>query len=407
MAERRTPLYDLHVRLGAEMVKGGGDYWYPLSYSSAVEEHRNTRSNVGIQDLSTMGEVDIKGPGAERLLQYLCVNEIRDLFPGQVRYTTMVNEEGGIVDDVTIYKFGEEHFMVVTSSGPRKSTAAWISEHAHGASAYVNDISAAIGFISVQGPRSRELLSNVIEDVDFEALRFFRFQRGRLEDVELIVSRSGYTGELGYELYTPAESAIWIWETIQSFGSDFGLMPYGVRAMQSLRIEKAFPLYGPDISEDVTPFHLGLDRWIRFDKRDFLGREALLEQQEMGLDRRWVGMVLESNTPASLNDPIYNVGDIKNFRETYYSGSDSGDQEDAFSPGGEQVGWVTSSARGHTVDKMLALGFVDVSFSWPGAKLAVIAGGRPVLATVTTTPFFDPGARRIRGRYPRTLENRP
>lgn len=401
MADRRTPLYDVHVRLGAQMVKGGGDYWFPQSYTSAVDEHNNTRANVGMQDLSTMGEVDIKGPGAERLINHLVVNEIRDLFPGQVRYTTIVNEEGGIVDDVTVYKFGEEHFMIVTSSGPRKQSFRWIAEHAIGASAYVSDVSGAIALISVQGPRSGDLLRSVVEEVDFDALKFFWFGRGRIDDCEFIVSRSGYTGELGYELYVPAEEAAFIWETLHRRGQDFGLLPYGVRAMQSLRIEKAFPLYGPDISTEATPFHLGLDRWIRFDKRDFIGREALLEQQATGLDQRWVGLILESDKAATGGDPIYNVADIKNFRARIMTGAEAGQQEDPFAAGGQQVGRVTSSARGYSVGKMLALGFVDVAYSWPGAKLAVGVGGRPVLATVTTTPFFDPQGLRMRGKGPR------
>lgn len=399
MTERRTPLYDVHVRAGAQMVKGGGDFWFPLSYSGAAEEHTNTRENVGMQDLSTMGEVDIKGPGAERLVNHLCVNEIRDLFPGQVRYTTMCDEDGGIVDDVTVYKFGEEHFMIVTSSGPRKQSAAWIAENARGASAYVNDVTGAIALISVQGPRSRDLLSSAIDDVDFAGLRFFRFQRGRLGEVDLLVSRSGYTGELGYELYVPAEEAAWVWEELTRRGGEYGLLPYGVRAMQSLRIEKALPLYGPDISRDVTPFHLGLDRWIRFDKRDFVGRDALLEQQEMGLDRRWVGLFLDSSKPAALNDSIYNVADLKNFREKYFTGSRAGQQEDPFEAGHQQVGHITSSAQGYSVGKMLALAYVDVAFAWPGAKLVVDSGGQPVLSTVTQTPFFDPAGMRVRGRY--------
>ncbi len=161
MSERRTPLYEIHLRTASKMVKGGGDYMFPLSYTSPLEEHINTRTNVGMQDLSTMGEVDIKGPGAERLINRLLVNEIRDMHPGQVRYSSMCNEEGGIMDDITVYKFGDEHFMIVTSSGPRLKSAEWISEHASGMSAYVTDQSGSIALISVQGPRSRDFLLNI------------------------------------------------------------------------------------------------------------------------------------------------------------------------------------------------------------------------------------------------------
>ena len=147
--ERRTPFYDYHLRNSAQLVKNGGDFMFPLQYTSAVEEHLNTRLNVGMQDLSTMGEVDIKGPGAERLINRLIVNEIRDLMPGQARYSSMVNEDGGIVDDITVYKFSDDHFMIVTSSGPRKKTARWIMDYAEGSSAYATDVIAAIALLVV------------------------------------------------------------------------------------------------------------------------------------------------------------------------------------------------------------------------------------------------------------------
>lgn len=402
MTERRTPLYDIHAR-AAQMIKGGGDYLYPLSYTSPVEEHLNTRTNVGMQDLSTMGEVDVKGPGAERLLNRLLVNEIQDMEPGQVRYSTMCREDGGIVDDITVYKFDDEHFMVVTSSGPRKKTARWIADHAMGASAYVTDISASVALPVVQGPRSRDFLSSIVEGADLERLRFFRFAPGRIGETEVVISRSGYTGELGYELYTPAEEAAWLWDFLLQAGRDFGLRPYGVAAMQSLRIEKAFPLYGPDISEAQTPFHLGLDRWIAFKKRDFIGREALLRVQEAGLDERWVGLVVQGDIPASPNAPIFSVADVATFREKMFTSSEAGDYLDEELPGDRAIGRVTSSAKGHSVGKMLALGFVRTSHAWPGSRLLVSVNGRPTPATVAPTPFFDPEGVRLRAKGPRKV----
>lgn len=402
MPERRTPLYDIHRRTASKIVKGGGDYLYPLSYTSPREEHRNTRQNVGMQDLSTMGEIDIKGPGAERLINRLLVADIHDMHPGQLRYSTMCNEDGGVVDDVTVYKFGEEHYMVVTGSGPRKQTAHWIADHAVGMSAYPNDVSGAIALISVQGPRSRDFLTEIAEDVDLETLRFFWFERGVINETELIVSRSGYTGELGYELYVPAEEAASLWEHLEAKGKAFGLMPYGVAAMQSLRIEKAFPLYGPDISQDVTPFHVGLDRWIAFDKRQFIGRDALLELQDAGLDERLTGLVLDSEVPAQKGNAIYSISDISTIREKMFTGSEAGDEFDP-ETAGELVGEVTSSARGHSLDKTLALGFVRTTHTYPGAKLLVMVNDRPTVATVTATPFFDPEGVRVRAKGPRKV----
>lgn len=400
MTERRTPLYDIHLRTASKMVKGGGDYLYPLSYTSPVEEHTNTRTNIGMQDLSTMGEVDVKGPGAERLLNRLVVNELRDMHPGQVRYTSMCNEEGGIVDDITVYKFGDEHFMVVTSSGPRKKTARWIADHSVGMSAYVTDLSGAVGFLSVQGPRSIQLLADVVEDVDIEVLKFFRFTDAVINGTEVLISRSGYTGELGYELYIPSEETARIWEYLLNLKKNYGLMPYGVAAMQSLRIEKAFPLYGPDIDETRTPFEVGLHRWIRFDKRDFVGRDALLQLQDFGLQRRWVGFELEGNSPAKTGDRIFSIADISTFREKMYSGSEAGDSFD-LEKAGVEIGTVTSSARGHTVGKVLGLGYIQVSHAWLGNRILVEVNDKPTLAKVVETPFFDRDNVRMRAKGPR------
>ena len=404
MSERRTPLYEIHLRTASKMVKGGGDYMFPLSYTSPLEEHINTRTNVGMQDLSTMGEVDIKGPGAERLVNRLLVNEIRDMHPGQVRYSTMCNEEGGIMDDITVYKFGDEHFMIVTSSGPRLKSAEWISDHASGMSAYVTDQSGSIALISVQGPRSRDFLLNITQEADLENQRFFWFSRGLINDTRVLISRSGYTGELGYELYIPAEEAAVMWEYLLQSGAGYGILPYGVTAMQSLRIEKALPLYGPDIDETRNPFQLGLNRWIRFDKRQFIGRDALLQIQDMGLDERWTGMELDSKVPAKTGERIFSIADISTVREKMFTGSEAGDEFD-IETAGELVGEVTSSAVGHSLEKTLALGFVRVTHTYPGAQLLVEVNGRPTLAKVVNTPFFDPGGVRLRARGPRKISD--
>jgi aminomethyltransferase len=370
---------------------------FPLSYTSGLEEHVNTRTNVGMQDISSMGEVDVKGAGAERLLNRLAVNEIIGMEPGQVRYTTLCDEQGGIVDDVTVYKFHDEHFMVVTSSGPRKQTVRWLADHAIGTSTFVTDISAAVALPVVQGPRSRELLRSVVQEADINRLNFFRFVPAVINGSELLLSRSGYTGELGFELYTPAEEAGALWEFLLQAGKEYGLQPYGVQAMNSLRVEKGFPLYGNDINLDYTPFHVGLDRWIRFKKRDFIGRDALLQVQESGIHERWVGLTLDAKSPANVNDPVYSIADIAAFEELQFSGAEAEESKDAALPG-EPLGHVTISAKGHSVGKMLAMAYVRTTHAWPGSKMIVISNGRPVVATVTQTPFFDPGGARLRAK---------
>lgn len=398
MPERRTPLYDYHVR-HAEMVRGGGEFLFPFAFTTPVEEHLNTRQNAGMQDLSTMGEVDIKGPGAERLINRLLVNEVRDLLPGQVRYSTMVNEDGGIVDDVTAYKFHDEHWMIVTSSAPRKKSFRWINEHAQSMSAYCTDLTGAIALLSVQGPRSRELLKTVAQGVDLDRLKFFHFARAAMEGTDLLISRSGYTGELGYELYVPSEEALGLWEHLLKAGREFGLRPYGTAAMQSLRIEKALPLAGPDIPDDEsrTPFHLGLDRWIRFDKQDFVGREALLRQQEMGIGERWVGLHVEGEIAPRAGARVLAVGDIAPQRRVRKTGARAGEAIEPRAAGG-QIGAVTSAARGHSVGKLLALAYVQTTHAFPGAQVLIEVEGEPRAARIAPTPFFDPAGVRLRGK---------
>lgn len=369
--ERRSPLYDYHTRHARKMMKGGGDYMVPDQYAAAAEEHANTRSNVGMQDLSTMGEMDIKGPDAEKFLDRVVVNDIRGMDVGQVRYTTMCNAKGGVVDDVTVYRRGEQHYMIVTSSGPRKRVAAWLAEQSASMGAHVTDISAAIALPVVQGPRSRDFLSSIAKECDLTALRFFRFTTARILETEVLISRSGYTGELGYEIYTPAEEAAVVWDALLEAGKAFGLMPYAVLAMQTLRLEKAFPLYGVDITEEVTPFHVGLDRWIRFDGRAFIGRDALLQVRDKGVDRRWVGLVLEGDVAAAVRDEVLDES-------------------------GASVGYVTYSNRGHTVGRLLAMAYVSADRAAAGTPLTVRCTGGPVRGQVARTPFFDPEGARIR-----------
>ncbi|MCB0143428.1 MAG: aminomethyltransferase family protein, partial [Caldilineaceae bacterium] len=228
-------------------------------------------------------------------------------------------------------------------------------------------------------------------------LRFFRFATAEINGAELILSRSGYTGELGYELYVPAEEAGALWEYLLGQGKEFGLQPYGALAMQSLRIEKALPLYGPDISEEINPFQLGTERWIRFDKRDFIGRDALLRIQEQGIDERWVGLHVDSKSAVQSGDEIYSVGDIATGKRKRKSGAEAGEEEDNVTPGAP-IGRVTSSAIGYSVGKTLALAYLRTSHAWNGARVVIMNAGRPIQATVAATPFFDPSGARMRAK---------
>jgi aminomethyltransferase len=223
----------------------------------------------------------------------------------------------------------------------------------------------------------------------------------------LILSRTGYTGELGYELYTPAEEAGPLWEFLMQRGSAYNLKPYGVSAMQTLRLEKGFPLYGNDVNEEVTPFHVGLERWIHFETRDFIGREALLRVREQGLEERWVGLTLESEVPANVNDKVFSVADVRTVRERILSGPETGRTKETELPGDREIGHVTVSGRGHTVGQVLAMAYIDTNHAWPGNQVLVQSGDRPILATLTPTPFFDPQGARLRARPGQSSQREP
>ncbi|WP_352440643.1 MULTISPECIES: aminomethyltransferase family protein [unclassified Mesorhizobium] len=371
LAERRSPFYSSIVGLGAAMGRVGGDFISAKTYSGIADEHLNTRKNVGVQDLSTMGKMDIKGPDAEALVNHVIVNDAAAMKPGQVRYSTVCREDGGIMDDLTVFRLAAEHFMLVTGSVNRLKMLPWLLHHAQGRKAYVTDITAAIAFPTIQGPRSRELLKAMISDADLDGLKRWSFTSGHINGTRVLISRTGVTGELGFELFVPADEAASVWDALMRTGRDFGLKPYGVLAMFTLGLEKAYPAHGIDMDESRTPFHVGLDRWIKFDKGDFVGRQALLKVRDKGLDEQWVGLILDGDKPATTDARV--MAD------------------------GEDAGIVTYSDHGYSLGKVLATAHLRLPFTAIGTELNIDIGGQPTRAVVAPIPFFDPEGARLRG----------
>lgn len=370
MPERRSPFYSKIVAAGATMGRVGGDFVSAKFYSGVRDEHLNTRANVGVQDLSTMGKMDIRGPDAEALVNHVIVNDARPMKAGQVRYSTVCRDDGGIMDDLTVFRLGDEHFMLVTGSVNRWKMLPWLNRHAEGRRAYVTDMTAAVAFPTIQGPRSRDLLKSIVRDADLDRLKRWSFTTGVIAETKVRISRTGVTGELGFELFVPADEASVVWDTLMRAGSDFGLKPYGVLAMFTLGLEKAYPAHGIDMDESRTPFHVGLDRWIRFDKGDFIGREALLRVRDAGVDERWTGLVLDGNEPAP---------DRARVRLD-----------------GEAVGVVSYSDHGYSLGTTLATAHLKLPATAVGTVLDVDVDGKPTRATVVPTPFFDPEGSRLR-----------
>lgn len=364
-----TPLYNVHLQLGAQMYTSAAGYQMPAVYTSVADEHAAVRQRAGMLDLCLMAQNEIKGKDALAMMQRLAVANVRRLKDGQMLYTTLCNPAGRVVDDITLWRFGPEHYLVATPSTTRRSTGDWLREHARGLNAYVTDISSGLGMITVQGPRARDLLKRV-SDIDYDSLKFFHFASGRLGKSTAVVARAGFSGELGYECYLDMEDVSSAWKTLEEAGREFRLQPYGMDTLEQLRLEKCFIFYGLDCTIENTPFEVGLDKWIDFDKGDFIGRDALLKAREAGPPRLWVGLELAGDQAARAKAAVK-----------------AGDRE---------VGYVTSGFKGITPDKNLALAFVSTSCAMPGTRLSVAVDGLQVEATVVPKPFYDPRMTRTR-----------
>ncbi len=366
MTLRRTPFYALASALGAQMGPVGGGFLNVHSYGDVNAEHLNTRTHVGVQDLSTMGKIDVKGPEAEALVNHVVVNDVAKMVPGQACYTSVCAPDGGIMDDLTVFRLGTEHFLIVTGSRNRLKIRDWVAEHAGSRRAYVTDITAAVAFPTIQGPNSRALLRGLIEDADLTALKRWNFTWGHLDGTRVMISRTGVTGELGFELFVPADEAAGVWNALFRTGGNYGLRPYGVNAMFTLGLEKLYPAHGIDMDESITPFHVGTDAFIKFDKGDFIGREALLRTRDAGAKTSWVGLRLTGETPIPAQTPVM--------------------AED------REIGRITYSDHGYSVGAVLATAHVERKFAIEGVEVSVL--GKP--ATVVRKAFFDPKGMRLK-----------
>jgi aminomethyltransferase len=366
MTLRRTPFHALASAMGAQMGPVGGGFLNVHSYGDVAGEHLNTRAHVGLQDLSTMGKIDVKGPEAEALVNHLIVNDAARMTQGQARYASVCAPDGGIMDDLTVFRLASEHFLIVSGSRNRLKIRDWAMTHAIGRRAYVTDLTAAVAFPTIQGPNSRTLLQALIPDADLTTLKRWTFTHGHLDGTPVMISRTGVTGELGFELFVPADQAASVWNALFRAGGAFGLRPYGVNAMFTLGLEKLYPAHGIDMDESLTPFHVGTDAFIKFDKGDFIGREALLRLRDSGVPTTWVGLHLSADSPVAAMTPVMAEG--------------------------RQIGHITYSDHGHSVGAVLATAHIDKAFAAHGTKVSVLT--QP--ATVARKAFFDPEGLRLR-----------
>ena len=358
---KRTPLCAVHVKAGAKMVPFGG-WEMPVQYAGIIEEHRTVRRAVGVFDVSHMGEFEIEGPGAVPVLQRLTTNDVGALAVGQVQYSLLCYPEGGIVDDLTLYRLEDNRFMMTVNAGNIDKDWAWVTGQGHGDARWRN-ISAETALLAVQGPRAESLVGR-LSDVNVPAIGYYRFQRGRVAGVPTIISRTGYTGEDGFELYVGAGDVERLWQTLLETGKGDGIVPVGLGARDTLRLEVKYALYGNDIDQTTNPIEAGLGWVVKLAKGDFIGRPPIERVKADGPRRKLVGFEMVDRAVARHGYRI-----VK---------------------GGAEIGTVTSGSYGPQVDRYIGVGYVPTAHSKVGDEIEVEVRGKPQRARVVQTPFYPP-----------------
>lgn len=361
---KETPLHRVHEELGAKMVPFAG-YRMPVAYGSIVDEHRAVRERVGIFDVSHMGEFELEGPRALEAVQRVTVNDASALEVDQAQYSAMCREHGGILDDCVVYRMAEERYMIVVNASNVEKDRAHVLAHLPEDGVELRDRSDEIALLAVQGPRAAEVVAP-LADVDVEDLRFYWKRDGRVAGVETVISRTGYTGEDGFELYVDAGDAAKLWRALLEKGEAHGLIPSGLGARDSLRLEVGYALYGNDLDEEHTPLEAGLGWITKLDKGEFVGREALRRQKEEGVERKLVGLRLrERGFPRPGYDVVVD---------------------------GERVGHVTSGTVSPTLGEGVAMAWVDARHAAPGTEVGIDIRGKAVPAVVQRPPFYTEGS---------------
>ena len=354
---KRTPLYDAHLKAGARMVPFGG-WEMPVQYAGIVEEHRTVRSSVGLFDVSHMGEFEVDGPQALAALQSLTTNDVSVLDIGQVQYSALCYPDGGIVDDLTVYRVGDERYMITVNAGNIDKDWEWVTTHAAGAR--WRNVSAETALIAVQGPKAEALVGELTER-DVTAIGYYRFAHGAVGGVHTLISRTGYTGEDGFELYVAAGDAARLWSALLDAGRRHGVAPVGLGARDSLRLEMGYALYGNEIDDTITPLEAGLGWIVKPAKGGFIGRDAIEKVRAAGVTRRLVGLEMAERAVARHGYPVVH--------------------------GGGPIGTVTSGSYGPSVDRYIAMAYLAVAQAAVGTEVGVEIRGQAKPARVVKTPF--------------------
>jgi aminomethyltransferase len=368
---QKTPLNAVHRRLGAKMVNFGG--WdMPVEYPASgglVAEHKAVRTGVGVFDVSHMGDIRIRGGGgtgsALAAVQHISMNDASKLSIGQAHYSAMLYPEGTFVDDVIVHRLGEDDYLLVINAGTREKDVSWVRENTKGIDCLVEDLSDAYTQLAIQGPRALELLQK-LTDADLGIIKNYWFTHGTVSGLKsTLIARTGYTGEDGFEIYVPsdARTSEMVWNKVLEAGRGFGILPCGLGARNTLRLEAKMALYGHEISDKINVWEAGLDRYCKMEKGDFIGREALLRAKAAGQTRALVGLEMVDRGIA---------------RDEYCCSNESG----------EVIGVVTSGSPSPTLSKNIALAYVPPAMTALGTPIYVQIRAQKSKAQVVRTPFY-------------------
>jgi glycine cleavage system T protein (aminomethyltransferase) len=356
-----TPLRDRHEGLGAKLIEFGG-WFMPVQYSGIIDEHRAVRERAGLFDLSHMGELFVEGPEAGRALAHALLTNPPALVEGRAHYSMICAPDGGIIDDLIVYRLGAERFLVVANASNAPVVSDALAERLSGFKAVLDDRSLATALVAIQGPRSVEIVAP-LTDVDLGALRYYAIAEGTVAGIPALVARTGYTGEDGFEVFVENARAADIWDAFTAAGSSHGLLPIGLGARDTLRLEAGMPLYGNELDRSTNPFEAGLGRVVKLDKpEDFIGRAALERVAADGVTRRLVGLVMQGRGIARHGYRVH--------------GSDG------------RMGIVTSGTHSPTLGKAIAMAYVAPADAEPGTIVEVVIRDQRVAAEVVALPFY-------------------
>jgi aminomethyltransferase len=361
---KQTPLHGAHRQMGGRMVDFGG-WGMPVQYpAGTVEEHLRTRTRAGLFDVSHMGEIEVRGPDAIPFINRLCSNDVTKLVAGQAHYSALTTPEGTVVDDLLVYRFGPEHLFLVVNASTTEKDWDWINSHRSGESVELSNRSADFCQLALQGPDALRILQQLTR-TPLEEIKYYHFREGEVDGVSSIISRTGYTGEDGFEVYAASDRAEQLWDRILDagrHGTPEGVLPCGLAARNTLRLEASMALYGHEITEETTLLEANLGWICKLNKGDFIGREALSKQKEEGVRRRLVGFEVTER------------GIARDEQEVYI--------------GGERVGRVTSGSPAPFLKKNIGLAYVPAEHAAVGQDLQIDVRGRMVGARIVATPFY-------------------